>query len=62
MKFLKILGIIILILVVVLVILGLVAPKKKYSVERTVIIDAPRELVFSKVKYWKILSVLVTLG
>jgi len=52
MKFLKILGIIILILVVVLVILGLVAPKK-YSVERTVLIDAPRELVFSKVKYWK---------
>lgn len=52
MKFLKIVGIILLILLVIVVILGLVAPKK-YSVERTVIINAPKELVFNQVKYWK---------
>jgi effector-binding domain-containing protein len=52
MKFLKILGIIVLVLIVVFVVLALVAPKK-YSVERSVVIDAPRQLVFNHVRYWR---------
>lgn len=52
MKFLKILGIIVLILIVVFVVLALIAPKK-YTVERSVIIDAPRQMVFNHVRYWR---------
>jgi len=52
MKVLKIIGIIILVLIAIIVILGLIAPKE-YSVERTVIVDAPKELVFNYVKYWR---------
>jgi effector-binding domain-containing protein len=52
MKFLKILGIIVLILIVVFVVLALIAPKK-YTVERSVVIDAPRQMVFNHVRYWR---------
>ena len=52
MKILKIIGIILLVLVLVVVVLGLFAPKT-YSVERTVVIDAPKDLVFRHIKYWK---------
>ena len=51
MKLLKIVGIIILIIIAIMVILGLVAPKK-YHVERTTVINAPKDLVFMNVKYW----------
>lgn len=51
-KALKIIGIVILILVVIFVVLGLVAPKE-YKVERTVLINAPKEVVFAHVQYWK---------
>ncbi|NIW78673.1 MAG: hypothetical protein GWN16_04075 [Calditrichae bacterium] len=52
MKVLKIFGIIVLIVVALIVIFGLIAPNK-YDVERTVMIDAPKELVFEHVKYWR---------
>ncbi len=52
MKVLKILGIILLVIIALVVILGIFAPKK-YSVERSVLINAPKELVFDHVKYWK---------
>ena len=48
MKVLKIIGIIVLVLRVAVVIMGLVAPK-----EYTVVIDAPRPLVFNHIKYWR---------
>ncbi len=48
MKALKIIGIILLILILLIVVLGLIAPKK-YAVERSVVIDAPKELVFNHV-------------
>jgi effector-binding domain-containing protein len=52
MKFLKILGIVIMVLIVIIAILGFVAPKS-YDVERSTIIDAPRELVYNHVKFWR---------
>jgi effector-binding domain-containing protein len=52
MKALKVIGIILLILVAAVVVLGLVAPKD-YRVERSIQINAPKELVFNHVKYWK---------
>lgn len=52
MKALKIVGIIVLILIVLIIILGLIAPKR-YHVERTTIIKAPKDLVFMNVKYWQ---------
>jgi effector-binding domain-containing protein len=52
MKALKIIGLILLGLVVIIAILGLVAPKK-YFVERTIVIDAPKQIVFPHVKFWK---------
>lgn len=52
MKALKIIGIIILALIALVIVLGLVAPKK-YDVSRKVIIDAPGQLVFRQVQYWK---------
>ncbi|MBN1348409.1 GyrI-like domain-containing protein [candidate division KSB1 bacterium] len=52
MKVLKIIGIILLIVIVLIIVLGLVAPKD-YAVERTVIINAPKDLVFDHVKYWR---------
>ena len=48
MKVLKVIGIIILILVVLIIVLGLIAPKT-YEVERSVVIDAPKQLVFNHV-------------
>jgi len=51
-KALKIVGIVILILVVVIIVLGLIAPKD-YLVERSAVIDSPKELVFDHVKYWR---------
>jgi len=51
MKFLKFLGILIVILIIAVVVLGLIAPKD-YKVERSQNINAPKELVFSHVKYW----------
>lgn len=52
MKALKIIGLILLGLVAVIAILGLVAPKP-YFVERTITIDAPKQVVFQHVKFWK---------
>jgi effector-binding domain-containing protein len=52
MKVLKILGILLLVLIVVVVVLGLIVPKD-YDVERSVVIDSPKELVFGHVKYWR---------
>ncbi len=52
MKALKIVGIIVLILIVLIIIFGLFAPKS-YHVERTTIINAPKDLVFMNVKYWQ---------
>ena len=52
MKVLKIIGIVILILIAIIVVLGLVAPKD-YSVERAILIDSPKELVFDQVKYFR---------
>jgi effector-binding domain-containing protein len=52
MKFLKILGIIVGALIILIIILGLIAPKT-YQVERAVVIDAPRNMVFNHVKYWR---------
>jgi effector-binding domain-containing protein len=52
MKVLKILGILLLVLIVVVVVLGFIAPKD-YDVERSVVIDSPKELVFGYVKYWR---------
>ncbi len=52
MKALKIIGWILLGLVVVIVLLGIFAPKE-YQVERIVQINAPKEIVFPHVKYWR---------
>ncbi|HEX9972495.1 MAG TPA: SRPBCC family protein [bacterium] len=52
MKVLKIIGIILLVLVALIAILGVIAPKD-YSVERSVIINAPAQLVFNHAKYWR---------
>ena len=52
MKILKIIGIIIGVLVVIILVLGLIAPKS-YEVERTIVINAPKALVFDYCKYWE---------
>lgn len=52
MKVLKIIGIILLVLIVLIVILAFIAPQK-YSVERSEVINSPKELIFSHVKYWR---------
>lgn len=52
MKAFKVVGIAIVSLVAIFFILALVAPNQ-YKVERTVLIDAPKEVVFKNVKYWK---------
>ncbi len=52
MKALKIVGIILVALVVLIILLGIIAPKK-YSVERSVIINSPRHLVFAYASYWR---------
>ncbi len=52
MKVLKIIGIILLAAVVLIIVLGLIAPKK-YAVERSIVIDAPKVVVFNYMKYWK---------
>lgn len=52
MKVLKIIGIILLVLIVLIVILAFIAPKK-YSVERSEVINSPKELIFRHVKYWR---------
>ena len=52
MKVVKIIGLVLLVLVIVFLILGIVVPGD-YLVEREITIDAPPELVFQHVKYWK---------
>jgi len=52
MKILKIVGIVLLALVVVIGILGFVAPKE-YTVERSAVVNSPKELVYSHIKYWR---------
>ncbi len=52
MKVLKIIGIVILAIVAIVLILGLIAPRQ-YHVERSIVIQAPRALVFNQVQYWK---------
>lgn len=51
MKTIKIIAIALGSLIAVFFILALVAPNQ-YKVERTVLIDAPKEVVFKNVKYW----------
>lgn len=51
MKVLKIIGGILIFLALVLIILNFIAPKN-YQVERSLIIDAPKEIVFKHIKYW----------
>ena len=48
MKVLKIIGLILLVIIVLIIVLGLIAPKK-YEVERSVLINAPKEMVFNHV-------------
>ncbi len=52
MRALKIVGIIVLAVIVILAILGLVAPAE-YQVKRSVVIDAPKDVVFRNIKYWQ---------
>jgi effector-binding domain-containing protein len=52
MKALKIVGILIGALFIVVIVLGLLAPKK-YYVERSITINAPSEVVFNHIKYWR---------
>jgi effector-binding domain-containing protein len=52
MKVLKIIGIVVIVIVALVIILGLIAPNE-YTAERRVVIDAPKELVFNHVKYWR---------
>lgn len=51
MKVLKWIGIIVLVLILIIIVLALIAPRH-YEVERTVLIDAPQEVVFMHVQYW----------
>ena len=51
MKVIKIIGFVVIALVVIIVFLGLIAPKT-YEVERSIVIDAPRNQVFYHVQYW----------
>ena len=52
MKFLKILGIIVLALILIVVILALIAPKS-YDVGRDIEINAEKELVFQQMQLWR---------
>ncbi len=52
MKVLKIAGIIIGGIIILILVVALIAPRD-YDVERTIVIQAPKALVFSHVKYWK---------
>lgn len=52
MKTLKISAIVLVILIVLIVILGVFAPKE-YFVERSVFIQAPKEVVFTHAQFWK---------
>ena len=52
MKALKIIGIIVLAIIVIVVLLALIAPKS-YNVERTIVINAPKEIVFRQVQFWR---------
>ena len=52
MKVLKILGIIVLVIVVLVAVLALIAPKS-YHVERTIVINAPTEVVFRQIQFWR---------
>ena len=52
MKILKIIGIVIVILILIFLLLGLFVPKT-YHVERSISINAPQEIVFNQVKYFK---------
>lgn len=52
MKAIKIVGWILLGLAALVVLLGIIAPKE-FKVERTVRIQAPKELVFQHIKYWR---------
>lgn len=51
MKTLKIVGISVLSLIAIFFILALIAPKQ-YKAERTVLVEAPKEIIFKNVKYW----------
>jgi len=52
MKALKIIAFVVLVLFVAVAALGLLAPKQ-FAVERSIVIEAPREVVFEHVKYWR---------
>lgn len=52
MKVIKFLGILLLIIVVAATVIGFIQPKE-YKVERSEIIDAPKEQVFKHIQYWE---------
>jgi effector-binding domain-containing protein len=52
MKILKIVGIVIVVIFVLVIILGIITPGD-YIAERRMIINAPKELVFHHVQYWR---------
>ena len=52
MKVLKIIGIVIVVIIIVVLVLGLVAPNE-FVAERKTVIDAPKELVYNQIKYWR---------
>ena len=52
MKILKIVGIIVASIIALIVILGIIVPGD-YVAERKMTIDAPKELVFHHVQYWR---------
>ncbi len=52
MKVLKIVGGLIAVLVLIVVVLGIIAPNS-YSVERTIVIDAPPNMVFEYISHWE---------
>ena len=52
MKVLKIVGGLIAVIVVIVVVLGIIAPNC-YSVERTIVIDAPPNMVFDYIRHWE---------
>lgn len=51
MKVLKIIGIVVLLVLLIVVVLALIAPKS-YQVERSIVIDAPQNLVFRHMQLW----------
>jgi len=52
MKIVRMLGLTLLILIAFILIAGLILPRE-YRMEKTIVINAPKELVFEHVRYWR---------